>query len=98
MCFAGEAALFFGLGTVVIEQSAGQYLPGTKITDVRIQGFIVFLGLYYLVSFIAGLHSVLRRHRCSALVAYAQMLLDFVLSACIAVITWWAGGLFKVFA
>ena len=41
MCFAGEAALFFGLGTVVIEQSAGSYLPGTKITDPRIQGFII---------------------------------------------------------
>jgi hypothetical protein len=40
-----NSALFFGLGTVVIEQSAGSYLPGTKITDVRIQGFIVFLGL-----------------------------------------------------
>ena len=126
MCFAGEAALFFGLGTVVIEQSAGSYLPGTKISDPRIQGFIVcvlwlsfsvgflppathtqhppppfflrFLGLYYLTSTIAGFDSVVRRNRCSALVAYAQMALDFVLSCAISVITWWAGGSFQVFA
>ena len=55
LAFAGEAALFFGLGTITLDQSAGVYLPpGTKATDPKIQGFLIFLGLCYLVSALRG--------------------------------------------
>lgn len=74
LAFAGEAALFFGLGTITLDQSAGVYLPpGTKATDPKIQGFLIFLGLYYLVSAVAGLDSVVRRNLCSASIMYCQV-------------------------
>jgi hypothetical protein len=41
---------------------------------------------------------VCQRNKCSALIAYAQMTIDFTLSCAIAIITWFAGGSFQVFA
>jgi hypothetical protein len=46
LAFAGEAALFSGMLTATVSQAEKAVLPpGTKFSDVRIQGGVVFLGV-----------------------------------------------------
>jgi hypothetical protein len=97
LAFAGEAALYLGMLTAVTSQAEGAYLPpGTKIEEsLPIQGSIIALGLYALVSSILGFVAALRQNYCAATALYVMTWVDVVLSVAILVISWFSGQSFS---
>jgi hypothetical protein len=86
---AGEAAVWGGLLNAVAATAEGEYLPpGTKITDVRIQGALIFLGLYSLATSAAGFFAALHRNRCASTVLYVSSVLNFGLTVAIMLSAW----------
>ena len=93
LALAGEAALYSGLASALADRAGGAYLaPGTKITDVKIQAGLTFVGLYLLVSSIAAFIAALRRSVVAALTTYAIQLVDLAIAIAVIIITFLVNG------
>jgi hypothetical protein len=93
LAFSGEAALYSGLATALAARVGGGYLPpGTKIDDIQIQGGLVFIGLYLLVSSICAFVASLRRNVTAALITFIIQLLDINIAVAVIVVSFFLTG------